>query len=109
MLLASIFVWQNFPVAYDSNTLSLTVFKIGSEYAISIIILAAIGLLIKRRKEFGADIYKLLLAAMALAVATEMAFTLYTDVYGIANIVGHLLNVVSFYLIYQGTSPNWTH
>ncbi len=101
LLLASIFVWQNFPVAYDSNTLSLTVFKIGSEYGISIIILAAIGLLIKKRKEFSADIYKLLLAAMALAVATEMAFTVYTDVYGIANMVGHLLNVVSFYLIYR--------
>jgi signal transduction histidine kinase/PAS domain-containing protein len=101
LLLASIFVWQNFPVAYDSGTLSLTIFKIGSEYAISIIILAAIGLLIKKRKEFSADIYKLLLAAMALAFATEMAFTLYTDVYGIANMVGHLLNVVSFYLIYR--------
>ena len=37
---------------------------------------------------------------MAFAVATEMAFTLYTDVYGIANMVGHLLNVVSFYFIY---------
>jgi signal transduction histidine kinase len=101
LLLSSIFVYQNFPVAYDSNTLSLTAFKIGSEYAISIIILAAIGLLIKKRKEFSSDIYKFLLAAMALAVATEMAFTLYTDVYGIANIVGHLLNVVSFYFIYR--------
>ena len=101
LLLISIFYWQNFPVAYDNSALSLTPFKIGSEYAISIIILAAIGLLVKKRKEFSTNIYKLLLAAMALAVATEMAFTLYTDVYGIANVVGHLLNVVSFYLIYR--------
>ena len=79
----------------------MTAFKIGSEYAISIIILASIGLLIKKRREFSPDIYKLLLAAMALAVATEMSFTLYTDVYGIANIMGHLLNVVSFYFIYR--------
>jgi signal transduction histidine kinase len=101
LLLASIFIWQNFPVAYDSSTLSLTVFKVASEYGISLIILAAIGLLIKKRREFSPDIYKLLLAAMALAIATEMSFTLYTDVYGIANMVGHLLNVVSFYLIYR--------
>ena len=101
LLLVSIFVWQNFPVAYDNNTSSLTFFKIGSEYAISIIILASIGILIKKRKEFSSNIYKLLLTAMALAVATEMAFTLYTDVYGIANMVGHLLNVVSFYFIYR--------
>ena len=101
LLLVSIFIWQNFPVAYDNNTSSLTFFKIGSEYTISIIILASIGILIKKRKEFSSNIYKLLLAAMALAVATEMAFTLYTDVYGIANMVGHLLNVVSFYFIYR--------
>lgn len=101
LLLGSIFIWQNFPVAYDNNTLSLTFFKIGSEYTISIIILAAIGILIKKRKEFSSNIFKLLLTAMALAVATEMAFTLYTDVYGIANVVGHLLNVISFYFIYR--------
>ncbi|HEX7483129.1 MAG TPA: MASE3 domain-containing protein, partial [Candidatus Bathyarchaeia archaeon] len=101
LLLVSIFIWQNFPIAYDNNTLSLTFFKIGSEYTISIIILASIGILIKKRKEFSSNIYKLLLTAMALAVATEMAFTLYTDVYGIANVVGHLLNVVSFYFIYR--------
>jgi signal transduction histidine kinase len=101
LLLASIFIWKNFPVAYDNSTLSLTVFKIASEYGISLIFLTAIGLLIKKRREFSPDIYKLLLAAMALAIATEMSFTLYTDVYGIANMVGHLLNVGSFYFIYR--------
>ncbi len=101
LIIASIFSWQNFPVAYNNSTLSLTAFKIGSEYAISIIILAAITVLIIKRKEFSSNVFKLLLTAMALAIATEMAFTLYADVYGIANMVGHLLNVVSFYLIYR--------
>jgi signal transduction histidine kinase/PAS domain-containing protein len=101
LILASIFYWQNFPIAYDNNALSLTAFKIGSEYGISAIILVSIGLLVKKRREFSVDIYRFLLAAMALAVATEMAFTLYTDVYGVANMVGHLLNVVSFYFIYR--------
>ena len=101
LIIASIFSWQNFPVAYNNSTLSLTAFKIGSEYAISIIILVAITVLIIKRKEFSSNVFKLLLTAMALAIATEMAFTLYADVYGIANMVGHLLNVVSFYLIYR--------
>jgi signal transduction histidine kinase/PAS domain-containing protein len=103
LLLASIFVWQNFPLAYNisANPPGLTSFKVASEYLISIIILFAIGLLIKKRREFNDNIFKLLLASMALAIATEMAFTLYTDVYGIMNLVGHLLNVVSFYLIYR--------
>ena len=101
LVLASIFYWQNFPLAYNDVTDSLTPFKIGSEFAISIVILAAIGLLIKKRVAFSDDVFKLLLAAMALAIASEMAFTLYTDVTGIANMLGHLLNVVSFYLIYR--------
>jgi signal transduction histidine kinase/PAS domain-containing protein len=101
LLVVSIFYWQNFPLAYNNVTDSLTPFKIGSEFAISIIFLAAIGLLIKKRVAFSDDVFKLLLAAMALAIASEMAFTLYTDVTGIANMLGHLLNVVSFYLIYR--------
>ena len=38
---------------------------------------------------------------MVIAVTTELAFTLYADVYGIINMVGHLLNVVSFYFFYS--------
>ena len=98
LILTSIFVWQNFPMAYNNG---LTAFKIASEYAISLISLAAILLYVKKRKEFSEGIFKLLLVAMALVIASEMAFTLYVDVYGIANMVGHLLNVVSFYLIYR--------
>ncbi len=101
LLLASIFIWQNFPAAYDINAQTLTTFKVVSEYAVSLIILVAAGLLIRKRKEFSNNIFKLLLAAMLLAAATDMAFTLYTDIYGITNMIGHLLNVLSFYLIYR--------
>jgi signal transduction histidine kinase/PAS domain-containing protein len=101
LLAASIFVWQNFPLTYDAATESLMPFKVGSEYAISIIILVSMGLLILNRRYFGGDVYRLLLVAMGLAVATEMTFTLYTDVYGIMNMLGHLINIVSFYFIYR--------
>jgi hypothetical protein len=100
VLVVSIFYWENFPTAYVDGV-GLTAFKVGSEYAISLILLAAIGLLLKKRKEFSVSVFKLLLAAMAVAIATEMSFTLYSDVYGIANMIGHLLNVISFYLIYR--------
>ncbi len=100
ILLASIFWWQNFPTAYIDGV-GLTTFKVASEYAISIVILISIGLLIKKRTEFSRETFRLLLFALIAAIATEMAFTLYTDVYGIANMLGHLLDVVSFYLIYR--------
>jgi signal transduction histidine kinase/PAS domain-containing protein len=101
LLLVSIFLWQNFPLVYDVTAGKLTTFKVAIEYAISIVILCAMALLIRNRRHFSKDVYQLLLIAMGLAVATEMAFTLYTDVYGIMNMVGHLVNVVSFYFIYR--------
>ncbi|NLF88517.1 GHKL domain-containing protein [Candidatus Bathyarchaeota archaeon] len=98
LIIASIFIWQNFPIAYQDG---LTLFKVASEFVISAVIVAAIGSLVKNRKEFEEGIFKSLIAAMIFAIAAEMAFTLYTDVYGIMNLIGHLLNVVSFYFIYK--------
>jgi signal transduction histidine kinase/PAS domain-containing protein len=98
LVFSSIFYWGNFPQAFIDGV-GLTPFKVISEYVISLILLCAIGLLIRKRREFSGDVVKLMVAAMAVAIA--MAFTLYTYVYGIANVIGHLLNVVSFYLIYK--------
>ena len=100
LLFGSIFYWGNFPQAFVDGV-GLTPFKVASEYAISLILLCAIGLLIRRRNAFGSNVVKLMVAAMAVAIAAEMAFTLYSDVYGVANMIGHLLTVVSFYLIYK--------
>jgi len=44
---------------------------------------------------------RLLSAAIGVLIASELAFTLYNDVYGIANMIGHFLKFVGFYLIYK--------
>jgi signal transduction histidine kinase len=100
LLFGSIFYWENFPTAFTDGV-GLTPFKVASEYVISLILLFSIGLLIRKRDEFSGNVVKLMASAMAVAIAAEMSFTLYTDVYGIANMIGHLLTVVSFYLIYK--------
>jgi signal transduction histidine kinase len=100
LLFGSIFYWGNFPTAFTEGV-GLTPFKVASEYVISLILLCAIYLLIRKRMEFSGNIVKLMASAMAVAIAAEMSFTLYTDVYGIANMIGHLLTVISFYLIYK--------
>jgi signal transduction histidine kinase len=100
LLFASIFYWGNFPTAFTDGV-GLTPFKVASEYVISLILLFAIFLLIKKRSEFNQNVVKFMVAAMAVAIAAEMSFTLYTDVHGIANMIGHMLTVVSFYLIYK--------
>ncbi len=99
-LAVSIFYWNNFPVAYIDDA-GLTLFKVASEYIITAVFLMTAGLLVLKRQEFSSSVFRLLVGALATAAAAELAFTLYVDVYGIANMVGHLLNVVSFYLIYR--------
>jgi len=100
LTLASIFYWKIFPDCFIDGT-GLTTFKIASEYVISAITLTAIFLLIQKRSRFDARILKLLIASFAITIASEMAFTLYTDVYGLMNMIGHFLMVISFYLLYK--------
>jgi signal transduction histidine kinase len=101
LLFLSIFYWHNFPVAYDYASSSLTGFKVVSELIVSLILFGAIVLLAKYRNEFSKNIFTLLAVAIGLGIATEMSFTLYTDVFGIANMTGHLLNIVSVYFVYR--------
>ncbi len=99
-ILASIFYWQVFPVCFESGV-GLTPFKITSEFVICGLFSIALGILVRRREEFDARVYQLLAASIVLTIASELAFTLYRDVTGWANIVGHYLKIVSFYLVYR--------
>jgi PAS domain S-box-containing protein len=100
LVLASIFYWKVFPAAFIEGT-GLTTFKVISEYVISGILAGAIWLLFRHRNEFSTGVFRLVVASIAITIVSEMAFTLYTDAYGIANMIGHLLKIVSFYLIYK--------
>ena len=99
LLLVSVYLGI-FPAAFI-NGVGLTPFKIASEYVISFVLLGAIGLLWRNRSKFSGNVSKLLITAMAVTIASEMSFTLYTDAYGLVNVIGHLLKVVAFYLIYK--------
>jgi len=100
LVLVSIFYWNIFPTCFIEGT-GLTTFKIASEYVISAILLAAIFLLIRKRSRFDGKVFRLLIASVATTIASEMAFTLYTDVYGSMNMLGHFLMIISFYLLYK--------
>jgi len=100
LVLVSTLYWRNFPVCFDPDT-GLTVFKKASEYVISVLLIASVALLLKRRADFDRDVLKMLVASILLTVASELCFTLYRGVYDIANESGHLLKLASFYLIYR--------
>lgn len=80
----------------------LTPFKIGSEYAVCLLLAVALWLLWRNREHFEVLVLKLLLASVALSVITEITFTLYNDVYGYRNVLGHLLKIIAFAFLYQG-------
>ena len=100
LLLAAIFYWKVFPVCFTEGG-GLTPFKIYSEYMICLILFGAIGLLIRHSKDFDRKVLILLIAAIGTTIAQELAFTTYLSVYGPSNMVGHLLKIVSFYLVYK--------
>jgi len=97
LVLGSIFFWKVFPACYVGG---LTWFKILSEYAICLILLAALILFHRRRRELDARVYRLLFASILITIGAEVAFTFYQDLTGTLNLIGHLLKLVSFYLIY---------
>ena len=99
-LLAAVLVVPVFPAAFVEGE-GLTLFKKGSEYVLCALLLVALGLLWRKRKCFAPSVFRYLAAALVLKVAAELAFTLYTDPAGMANVIGHYLKIMSFYLVYK--------
>ena len=99
LILLSIFYWQIFPVCIVEGV-GLTPFKVVSDYIICLILLGAIGLLLINRRSFDSRVLRIIVSSIILSIATGLTFTLYTDPFGITNVVGHLFQIASFYLIY---------
>ncbi len=100
LLLGSIFYWKIFPDCYIEGV-GLTSFKRLSEYFISSILAVSFILLLRNRGHFESNVMEMLLGSIFLTIISEVTFTLYVGVYGLPNIVGHVLKIVAFYLIYK--------
>jgi len=99
LILLSIFYWQIFPVCIIDGA-GLTPFKVISDYIICFILLGSIGVMIIKSRSFDSRVLWLIVSSIILSIATGLSFTLYTDPFGIMNLVGHMFQIVSFYLIY---------
>lgn len=89
-----------FPVCYVEGS-GLTRFKIASEHIISGALFAAGILLWRQRACYNPTLLGFLLGAIGTTIASEFCFTLYTDVYGLPNFLGHLLKLISIALVYM--------
>jgi len=99
VLLLSIFVVPIFPDCYVEGH-GLTPFKIVSEYIIVALLALGAVSVYRLRSAFSPWVANHLTAAIVVLMASELAFTLYTDVYGLLNMIGHLLMVFAYGLIY---------
>jgi len=99
VILISIFVIPVFPDCYVEGS-GLTAFKVWSEYIVAVLLAIGTITVYRRRQVFSSWVAGNLVTAILVVIASELAFTLYVSVYGFSNMVGHLLMVLSFGLIY---------
>ena len=99
LLLYSIFAGL-FPVCYVEGQ-GLTPFNQVSELVITITLIAAIVGLGRNRARLEDDMYRYLVAAIVAIIAAGLALTLLTPVYSATGVVGPLLNIAAFYLVYK--------
>ena len=99
LILLSIFYWKIFPACIIEGV-GLTPFKVVSDYVICLILLGSIVSLLINRRSFDPRVLRLIVYSIILFIATGLTFTLYTDPFGITNLIGHLFQLASFYLVY---------
>jgi hypothetical protein len=99
-LVLCVFYCGSFPTCFIEGH-GLTMFKKVSEYLISLILLASVAGLLRKRDHFEPGILRLIIASIFLTIASEFAFTFYIHAYGFSNLVGHYFKIISFYLIYK--------
>jgi signal transduction histidine kinase/ActR/RegA family two-component response regulator len=99
LILLSIFYWKIFPACIVEGV-GLTPFKVVSDYIICFILAGAAILLFVNRQYFDPGVLRIIISSIILFIATGLTFTLYSDPFGVTNLVGHLFQITSFYLVY---------
>ncbi|MGD0517214.1 MAG: MASE3 domain-containing protein [Thermoguttaceae bacterium] len=66
-----------------------------------VIFLAAAGLLIIRRRELDARVFRLLLASLIASSFSELASAVSVDFFGFLKVIAHLSEVIALYFIYK--------
>lgn len=90
-----------FPACYVDGV-GFTSFKIISEYAVCAVLVVSTCLLHKNKNKYSfiSNEYVFLMCSIVFAIMSETCLTLYTDIYGLSNILGHVFKFLSFYCIY---------
>jgi diguanylate cyclase (GGDEF)-like protein/PAS domain S-box-containing protein len=103
-LAGSLLIWSSlrfdWPWLYIEGY-GLTPLKVGIEYLVIGMLVVAILIYHRLRAQLTPQVTRFLIASMTLTIAGELCFTLYVDVYGAFNLIGHIFKLFSFWMIYQ--------
>lgn len=80
----------------------LTPFKVGTEYVLIGVIVFVLFTIDRIDSTDFKPYKKYYFLALTLTAFSELSFTLYSDVYGISNMLGHVLRLASYSVILQG-------
>ncbi len=100
LALLSIFSWDIFPLCFI-NGVGVTPFKSISEYLVSSIFLLSLWMLYRKRESFDESVFRMLAASIVVSIVAELCFARYLSLYGPANVGGHLLKLIAYYLTYR--------
>ncbi len=99
LLLAAVF-GGFFPDCFIEGQ-GLTPFKKTSEYLMGLMLAASLILIRGKADSFEKGVLRLVSAGITSFIASELFFTLYSDVYGISNMTGHFLKFIGFLFVYK--------
>lgn len=99
-------VWFGFFPDCFVEGFGLTTFKITMEYLMVIGLFIALIKILKS-KEWSVSIFRRsVVLAIVFTMLGELSFTLYTDVYGFFNFLGHVFRFISYLVILSGIVVN---
>jgi len=76
----------------------VTPFKLGFELTLAAAFVGVLFLLRRRAADFDPQIHALLVLCVGAKIVTELSFSWYTDLYGVANFLGHAMKIVGSWL-----------
>lgn len=92
---------KTFPECFIESK-GLTPFKISMEYTFVIILMITIFKALKIEDPSIRTFRKTIVLSTLLTIAGELSFTLYSDVYGFFNFLGHIFRFLSYLVILDG-------
>ncbi len=89
-----------FPVCYIENS-GVTLFYLISEYIIIVAFGGSVLMLIHYKEGYNQKVFNYLLYSLTISILSEFFFTIHGDIYGVFNVLGHLVKVVAFFFVYK--------